>query len=251
MTLRLPPKHVVFPPMAIFRQYPLPPDLWETWSILRGLAWVNQYAFTPPCSLTELLPFHHDLKLRALEYRLQRLEATGWLTVRREAGKRNVYTPSVPADRPIDYSMKSAVHGGEPASLRGICPEDSARREMDGQTVDFAEKTATPAIGCTSPNSSSSVLDSEFDLNLSSTTSTSAVEKILQTVNVRTVDLDLSGMDEDRAQAIADYIAENPDGKNSPAGFAYACLRNNPDWQPPQPSKPVHWYAKYSHLVSR
>jgi hypothetical protein len=151
MTLRLPPLRVVFPPNAIFRQYPLPPDLLETWQILRGLAWVNKYAFTPPASIDDLLQFHHNLRRRALIYRLDRLEKTGWLTVRRISGKANVYETTVPEDKPIDYSVQAAVPSGEPTSLRGDCPEDSARRAAGSEVESgTAISHKTGAMSCTS-----------------------------------------------------------------------------------------------------
>lgn len=149
MTLKLPPNYISFPPLAVFRKYPLPPDLRETWDILRGLAWVNNYAFTPPASVTELLQFHHNLKARALLYRLERLEQTGWLRVERQIGKRNIYVPIVPADEPKDYTMESTVRSGEPASLRTNGSEDLARYEIDRSEAISAEQS-THAMDCTS-----------------------------------------------------------------------------------------------------
>jgi hypothetical protein len=146
---------LVIPPDAIYRRYPLPPDLFETWIILRGLSWVNKYLMTPPASLSELLEFHHALKLRALEYRLERLERTGWLTVNRSSGKVNVYATTVPPDnppdKPIDYAVQAAVHGGEPTSLRGISPEESARCAPGSEIgAGFDVSHNTPATDCTS-----------------------------------------------------------------------------------------------------
>lgn len=250
MTLRLPPKHVVFPSNAIFRKYPLPPDLLETWQILRAVAWVNRYEFTPPASLAELLALHHDLKVRALEYRLLRLEKTGWLKAQRASGRATVYTPIVPDDRPIDYSTETAVHGGEPASvIRQEDGEDSARHAPMVNSVVLDD---TPATDCSGLNSSSRILDSEpvFD-DESTTTSTNARAcEILAAVNVRVSDLDLSGMNVERAERIAAYVRDNPEEKRSPAGYAYAVLANNPNWEPPARQRKA-WYASYDNLVVR
>jgi hypothetical protein len=253
MTLRLPPKHVVFPSNAVFRKYPPPPDLWETWKLIRAIAWVNRYEFTPPASLAELLALHHDLKARALEYRLQRLEATGWLKVQRTSGRASVYIPTVPDDKPIDYSTETAVHGGEPASvIRQKDGEDSARH---APIVNSAGQLATPAIDCGGDSSSSlnlkiSDLVQENETTTTSTSISTPATEILAAANVRVVDLDLSEMTIERAEQIAEYVRDNPGKKNSPAGFAYTALKNNPLWMPPKKARNVWWSAEYDRLVN-
>lgn len=247
MTLRLPPKHVVFPSNAIFRKYPLPPDLLETWQLLRALAWVNRYEYTPPVSLGELLALHHNIKARSLEYRLMRLEMTGWLKIQHTNGRANVYTPIVPDDKPIDYSTETAVHGGEPASvIRQDDGEDSARHAPMVKSV----VTATPAIGCRGASSSRISDQSESSIDESTTTIMSRAREILAAVNVRVCDLNLSGMSVERAERIAAYVRDNHDKKRSPAGYVYSVLANNPDWEPPSPRRKT-WYGKYADLVVR
>jgi hypothetical protein len=115
--------------------------------------------------------------------------------------------------------------------------------------MSYRSRNVTP--GVTKSPSSSSDIQSSKDLH-ETTTNSDAATKILQAANVRTCDLDLSVFDEERAHAIADYIAENPDQRRSPAGFVYVCLKANPYWNPPVvKSEKKSWSDRYDHLVKR
>lgn len=244
-------KYIVVP-REFYDRTDIPPDstIWKRYPQLLGTAWEetgSQYAYSTasnddlgriwgvsPEAARKTLAEMRDLEPPLIETR--QIGRTGRLIKILVAYRGQGQDSARETNAPRQSASRMEAHPH--ASVAQAQPKIE-----DGRSAPTLDDSA---------NSSRSVFCSESDFDRSSsTTSTIAAEKILQAANVRTVDLDLSEMDEERAQAIADYIAENPDGKNSPAGFAYACLRNNPDWQPPQPSKPVHWYAKYSHLVAR
>lgn len=129
--IKLPPSHYVCPSSAIFRPDPLPPHLAETWHILRGIAWVNKYKFTPPVSMPELLTVHYTathkpLSKQALIERIAELENRGWLVVERRPGRENVYSTVVP-------TVQQTAHGAEGASVIPLVTRaDSARVSPDG-----------------------------------------------------------------------------------------------------------------------
>ena len=116
--LKLPPHNIVIPTLAMFRDDPLPQELWETWSLLRALAWVNKYEFTPPMTIRELLDLHNQRKknpidVRGLQKRLKHLKDLGWLEIR-FTGRANVFVPLVP---PTLQKAEHAAARREPASV--------------------------------------------------------------------------------------------------------------------------------------
>ncbi len=124
MTVRLPTRFIVIPVEAIFRPDPLPPELQETWFILRGISWVNEYRYTPPVSIDELLSLHQrKLTKQALLTRLERLEADEWLSVERQPGRKNIYRTVVPAGT----LSENAASWAERPSLNRDSGEDSTR----------------------------------------------------------------------------------------------------------------------------
>ncbi len=135
VSLRLPPEYVVVPTKAIFRENPLAPELWDTWKVLRAIAWVNNYEFTPPVSVAELVAIHRDeIGPRALFKRLARLERQGWIRVERRAGMRTVYIPTVPPDVPPD-STRLAATCAEGASMIPGVGEDSSRSMSEAESA--------------------------------------------------------------------------------------------------------------------
>jgi hypothetical protein len=102
-----------------------------------------------------------------------------------------------------------------------------------------------------STSSSSSRFSTELNLKDSSTPTLLEVEKILQGANLRTCDLRLQEMTVEDAKALASYIEENPGKKQSPAGYVYRCLQNNPKWLPPFTIKPKAWYSGHEEFVNR
>ena len=124
-----------------------PPALWETWSILRAIAWVNGYEFTPPTSLQDLVDLHNGsgcserrLEARALIDRLSKLESLKWVMVKHETGKKNVYYPVVPEDtafsteRASDYRRLAAdsMRGdGKPAQTTVLGPIEQVTYAVD------------------------------------------------------------------------------------------------------------------------
>ncbi len=98
-------------------------------------------------------------------------------------------------------------------------------------------------------SSSSETIQSRFELD--STTSTGSAPAILAECGILTRGLDLHGMTDHDAHAIAQYVTENPDGKRSPAGWVYTLLKANPRWRPPE-RKTKHWWGdEYDRFVKR
>jgi len=102
----------------------------------------------------------------------------------------------------------------------------------------------------TSPRRRSESIPSDSNENLTSTSNPGA-QKILQSVNVFTIDLDLSEMDETRANLIAEYVRANPEKKNAPGGWVHACLKNNPTWEPQlvKINTRTSWLAGFEHVT--
>lgn len=124
------------------------------------------------------------------------------------------------------------------------------KSESTASNSRYAEN-AHPVTKCIGmQHSSSRLIQSDSDLNLTTPTSMGECAKILQAANVRTSDLDLSSMEVERAQAIAEYIRENPEKKRSPAGWVYTLLKANPNWKPPQ-IRQQSWYDEYKEFIQR
>lgn len=111
--------------------------------------------------------------------------------------------------------------GSEQVEVRELVPI------LRGEPVQGCKKVfSKPA------SSSSGIVQSHLDLK--ETTTSNAPANILSDCGILTAGLNLNGMTERDAIAIAEYVTTNPDGKRSPAGWVYTLLRANPRWRPPE-----------------
>lgn len=117
-------------------------------------------------------------------------------------------------------------HKAAPASNSGKKQAPASSRG------DKMSDRASNVRGVTRSSSSSTPVQSRFELDL--TTDYSEAASILSGCGILTRDLDLHGMTDRDASAIAEYVTANPDGKRSPAGWVYTLLRANPRWRPPE-----------------
>ncbi len=128
MKVRLPPNVLVIPTRAVFRVNRLPPELWDTWTVVLGVAWVTKGRLTPPVSLRDLAAVHAGtIEERALLRRLKRLEELGWLTVQRASGSENIYYPVVPPDGPATIPERDSVTAPERTAETSRCSEDGTQ----------------------------------------------------------------------------------------------------------------------------
>ena len=169
--LKLPPYNIVIPTHAMFRDDPLSQELWETWSLLRALAWVNKYEFTPPMTIRELLDLHNKRKknpidVRGLQKRLRALKDLGWLDVR-FTGRANVFVPLVP---PVSQEAEDAAARREPASVTLPHFDEADSPRMTATNEDIAaqnHKRGEPPVRPELPvrgNSNSTVVVVNHDL---------------------------------------------------------------------------------------
>lgn len=112
-------------------------------------------------------------------------------------------------------------------------------------------KNAHPVAKCTGVQRSSSSTSVQSRFELDSTSTTSSAEAILTGCGVLAHDLDLNGMTDRDAQAIAQYVADNPESRRSPAGWVYTLLKANPRWRPPEQKSKHWWRDEYDGFVNR
>lgn len=134
------------------------------------------------------------------------------------------------------YATKLDERGPQGESLYRVCAF-----AWFGSPRDVPPETARPGYAKNAhPPVQKQVLDRRSESNSDSEDSTSSRSGVhlLRTLNLRVDHLNLSEMTLARAERIAEWVRSNPEKKTRPAGFAYACLRNNPLWDPPVAKPP-------------
>jgi len=244
MTARLPTRFIVIPVEALFRPDPLQPELQETWLVLRGISWVNEYRFTPPVSIDELLSLHQrKISKQALLTRLERLQH-GWLEVERQPGRKNIYRAVVP---PIPVSEETASWAERP-SMNRASGEDSTRVTENSDTEDAAAPTSQ--VHLTSPidvvvGTDSLHLKTDGKEQQQYTPLRERVRELLREIGIGGSNLERLVSSGITLETAADWLlwAEhvNPKPQNPP-GIAVRALLQNPNAAPPaSPKQLAEW----------
>jgi len=251
--LRLPPHNIVIPTIAMFRDDPLPQELWETWSLLRALAWVNKYEFTPPMTIRELLDLHNQrkktpIKKRALQTRLERLKDMGWLEIRL-TGRGNIFVPIVPPTTP---AMVQAAARREPASVTlphfdeadsprmSIADEDSAFQDSRRDATPLRENLLHNVVV---PDHDNLDLKQQHPIGVQPNCTpamqldcTSESMKILHQAGVegRNLEMLAATVMPNVARRWAEWVPVAPHSFKDPVGYLVRRLLNDPNAEPPR-----------------
>lgn len=241
MTVRLPTRFIVIPVEAIFRPDPLPPELQETWFILRGISWVNEYRYTPPVSIDELLSLHQrKLTKQALLTRLERLEADEWISVERQPGRKNIYRTVVPA---VNISENAASWAERP-SLNRDSGEDSTRmtesnNAEDTQPTSQVDLTSPIVIvvGTEKSNSSNKNPVPKTTTNNTAPRTLTAAQDTLKAAGIIEPTLwEFADVPDENAESIAAWISDQTERQPNSNWQAIAITRLRSDhlWTPPK-----------------